>query len=224
MNSGIFNLDYVKQRAEMAGKLTRVDIYSGFVNPANKAQAVVKVQEIRPVSDRDFGNVFDFFEKTTFGDFTAVFFPSREIIYFSNKGTEMMNGTEQYKAQAQYQGIPSEEVVNAQVQKILENERLKQRLADLEAEAEETSEWGKRMGIALEMLIGNMLGIPKNAAPEPALNGTATETEYDTSNMNETEKALVILVQKFGEEWLQKFAAKIEREPQLVNQIKNFFS
>ena len=74
------------------------------------------------------------------------------------------------------------------------------------------------------MLIGNMLGISKSEAPEPALNGTATETEYDTSNMNETEKALVILVQKFGEEWLQKFAAKIEREPHLVNQIKNFFS
>lgn len=220
MNTGIFNLDYVKQRAQMAGKLTRVDIYSGFVNPANKAQAVVKVQEIRPVSDREFGNVFDFFEKTTFGDFTAVFFPSREIIYFSNKGTEMMNGTQA----PTFQGIPTEDQVQAQVQKILENERLKQRLADLEAEAEQTSEWGKRMGIALEMLIGNMLGISKSEAPEPALNGTATETEYDTSNMNETEKALVILVQKFGEEWLQKFAAKIEREPHLVNQIKNFFS
>lgn len=219
MNSGIFNLDYVKQRAQMAGKLTRVDIYSGFVNPANKAQAVVKLQEIRPLNDRDFGNVFDFFEKTTFGDFTAVFFPSREIIYFSNKGNEIMNGT----TTPNFQGIPTEEQVQAQVQKILENERLKQRLADLEAEAEETNKWGERMGIALEMLIGNFLGIPKNTpAPETALNGT--ETEYDTSNMNETEKALVILVQKFGEEWLQKFAKKIEAEPHIVPQIKNFFS
>lgn len=220
MNTGIFNLDYVKQRAQMAGKLTRVDIYSGFVNPGNKAQAVVKVQEIRPVNEREFGNVFDFFEKTTFGDFTAVFFPSREIIYFSNKGSEIMNGTQQ----ANFQGIPTEEQVQAQVQKILENERLKQRLADLEAEAEETSEWGKRMGIALEMLIGNMLGLSKTSAVnEPALNGTETE-QYDTSNMNETEKALVILVQKFGEEWLQKFAKKIEAEPHIVPQIKNFFS
>ena len=117
MNNGIFNLDYVKQRAQMAGKLTRVDIYSGFVNPGNKAQAVVKVQEIRPVSEREFGNVFDFFEKTTFGDFTAVFFPSREIIYFSNKGNEIMNGTQT----PNFQGIPTEEQVQAQVQKILEN-------------------------------------------------------------------------------------------------------
>ena len=34
----------------------------------------------------------------------------------------MINGTQQ----ANFQGIPSEEVVQAQVQKILENERLKQ--------------------------------------------------------------------------------------------------
>jgi len=219
MNTGIFNLDYVKQRAQMAGKLTRVDIYSGFVNPGNKAQAVVKVQEIRPLNEREFGNVFDFFEKTTFGDFTAVFFPSREIIYFSNKGGEMMNGTNQ----ATFQGIPTEEQVKAQVEKILENERLKQRLAELEEEQENNSMWGNRMGVALEMLVGNLLGIPgKNVSSEtePVLQGT----EIDTENMNETEKALVILVQKFGEEWLQKFAAKVQNEPNLVNQIKNFFS
>lgn len=217
MNTGIFNLDYVKQRAQMAGKLTRVDIYSGFVNPANKAQAVVKVQEIRPVNERDFGNVFDFFEKTTYGDFTAVFFPSREIIYFSNKGTsEIMNGTNT----PNFQGIPTEEQVKAQVEKILENERLKQRLAELEAEQENNSMWGNRMGVALEMLVGNLLGIPKNniTETEPVLQGTETE------NMNKTEQALVILVNQFGEEWLQKFAAKVQAEPHIVNQIKNFFS
>ena len=218
MNNGIFNLDYVKQRAQMAGKLTRVDIYSGFVNPGNKAQAVVKVQEIRPVSDREFGNVFDFFEKTTFGDFTAVFFPSREIIYFSNKGNEIMNGTHT----PNFQGIPTEEQVQAQVQKILENERLKQRLADLEAEQEETNVWGQRMSAAMEMLVGNLLGLPgKNISTEiePVLQGTE-----ETENMSETEKALVILVQNFGEKWLQNFAAKIKAEPHIVPQIKNFFS
>jgi hypothetical protein len=218
MNNGIFNLDYVKQRAQMAGKLTRVDIYSGFVNPGNKAQAVVKVQEIRPVSEREFGNVFDFFEKTTFGDFTAVFFPSREIIYFSNKGNEIMNGTHT----PNFQGIPTEEQVQAQVQKILENERLKQRLADLEAEQEETNVWGQRMGAAMEMLVGNLLGLPgKNISTEtePVLQGTE-----ETENMSETEKALVILVQNFGEKWLQNFAAKIKAEPHIVPQIKNFFS
>ena len=218
MNNGIFNLDYVKQRAQMAGKLTRVDIYSGFVNPGNKAQAVVKVQEIRPVSEREFGNVFDFFEKTTFGDFTAVFFPSREIIYFSNKGNEIMNGTHT----PNFQGIPTEEQVQAQVQKILENERLKQRLADLEAEQEETNVWGQRMSAAMEMLVGNLLGLPgKNISTEtePVLQGTE-----ETENMSETEKALVILVQNFGEKWLQNFAAKIKAEPHIVPQIKNFFS
>ena len=47
--NGIFTIDYVKKRAEMAGKLTKIDIYSGFVNPGNRQQHVVKIQEIRPV-------------------------------------------------------------------------------------------------------------------------------------------------------------------------------
>jgi hypothetical protein len=131
-----------------------------------------------------------------------------------------MNGIET----PNFQGIPTEEQVQAQVQKILENERLKQRLADLEAEQEETSVWGQRMGAAMEMLVGNLLGLPKNnPVQETALNGTDTE-DYDTTNMTETEKALVVLVQNFGEEWIKKFAKKIQNEPNIVPQIKNFFS
>lgn len=213
------NIEYVKKRAELSGKLSRIDIYNGFINPGNKGQALIKVQEIRPSTERDnLDSVFSFFEKTTHGDFTAVFFPSREIIYFSNKGSEVMNGTNN-----QYSGIPTEEMIQAQVAKILENERLKDKLARLEAEAEENSMWGKRMGVAMEMLVSNLLGLNKNVEmeAEPALNGTET---IDTSNMNETERALVILVEKFGEEWLKKFAAKIQAEPHIVPQIKNFFS
>ena len=129
-----------------------------------------------------------------------------------------MNGTQT----PNFQGIPTEEQVQAQVQKILENERLKQRLADLEAEQEETNVWGQRMSAAMEMLVGNLLGLPgKNISTEtePVLQGTE-----ETENMSETEKALVILVQNFGEKWLQNFAAKIKAEPHIVPQIKNFFS
>lgn len=218
MNSGIFTIDYVKQRAAMAGKLSRIDIYQGFINPANKGQQLVKVQEIRPLNDRDFGDVWNFFERTTFGDFTAVFFPSREIIPFTNKSENLtLNGNE-----PMYQNIPTEEQINAQVQKILENERLKFRLQQLEEEREENDKWGERMGVALSMLMERFLGVPGGSIEtetETALQGTNT-----TTDMNPTEQALVILVQKFGEEWLQKFAAKIEKEPHLVNQIKSFFS
>jgi hypothetical protein len=219
MNNGIHKIEYVKQSAISAGKLSRIDIYRGFIDPGNKTQIALKVKEIRPISERDFGNKFELFEQNEYGDFTAVFFPSREIIYFTNKGSEIMNGTQQ----PSFQGIPSEEVVQAQVQKILENERLKQRLADLEEEAAENSEWGKRMGIAVEMLIGNFLGLPKNnQEPQPALNGTDGE-EYDTTHMSDTEKALVLIVKNFGEDWIKKFAAKIQADPSLVSQIKNFF-
>lgn len=219
MNTGVHSLEYVKQSAETSRKLSRIEIYSGFINPANKAQIPIKVKVLGPINETESLKEFELFEKNNFGDFTAVFFPSREIIYFSNKGSEMMNGTNQ----ATFQGIPTEEQVKAQVEKILENERLKQRLAELEEEQENNSMWGNRMGVALEMLVGNLLGIPgKNVSSEtePVLQGT----EIDIENMNATEKALVILVQKFGEEWLQKFAAKVQNEPNLVNQIKNFFS
>ena len=218
MTHYIHPISYVKESAEQAAKLSKIDIYRGLLDPNSKIQISSKAKEIRPISPGEFGKQFELFEKNNFGDFTAIFFPSRESYHFSLKGNEIMNGIET----PNFQGIPTEEQVKAQVEKILENERLKQRLAELEEEQENNSMWGNRMGIALEMLVGNLLGIPsKNVNDsEPVLQGT----EINTENMNETEQALVILVQKFGEEWLQKFAKKIQAEPGLVNQIKNFFS
>jgi hypothetical protein len=215
MNNAIFDINYLKQRASMAGKLSRIDIYQGLVNPGNK-QGLVKVQEIRPISEREFGGIFDFFENTTYGDFTAVFFPSKEIIYFSNRKpgdlANSLNGTENM----QNYGIPSEEMIQAQVQKILENERLKMRLEQLENEAEENDVWGQRFGAAINMIIDRFVpGSSQAINSEPLLNGT---------ELNNTEAALVILVENFGEEWLQKFAAKVANDPKIVPQIKAFFS
>lgn len=211
--NGIFNIEYVKKRASMAGKLTKIDIYQGFINPANKSQQVVKIQEIRPNENKEFTNVWEFFEQTTFGDFTAVFFPSKEIIYFSNKG-EQLNGTETMNGY-----IPTEDQINAQVQRILEGERLKNRVAELEEEHENNNMWGQRFGTALNMIIEKWVGgsgANTTMEVEPVLNGS--------EDMSETEKALSIIVTSFGEEWVQKFAGKIQREPNIIPQIKNFFS
>jgi hypothetical protein len=208
--NGIFTIDYVKKRADMAGKLTKIDIYSGFVNPANRAQNVVKIQEIRPDANKDFRNVWEFFQNTTFGDFTAVFFPSKEIIYFSNKG-EVLNGTEEMAY------IPTEEQINAQVQRVLEIERLKNKIAQLEDEREHQDEIGSKFGTAITILIEKLMG--GNSTPvniEPVLNGS--------ENLNETENALAVIVAAFGEDWVVKFANKVQREPHIVPQIKNFFS
>jgi hypothetical protein len=213
----IYTLDYIKQRAELTPKLTKIDIFEGFVNPSNKTAPVIKVQEIRPGEGRSFGKTWEFFSSTTYGDFTAVFFPSKEIIYFSNKPENVLNGDTM-----QNQFIPTDEMIRAQVEKALENERLKARVLELESEAEKNDIWGQRFGTALNMLIERwvMPGSSETIDTETAaamLQGTDTET-------SPTEAALIILVEKFGEEWLQKFAAKIKAEPHLVNQIKNFFS
>jgi hypothetical protein len=113
-------------------------------------------------------------------------------------------------------GIPTEQQVQAQVQKILENERLKMRLQQLEDEAEQNDMWGQRFGAAVNMIIDRFIpGGSQQMEAEPVLNGT---------DLNSTEQALVILVEKFGEEWLQKFAAKVAADPKLVPQIKAFFS
>jgi len=210
--NGIFNIDYVKKRAGMAGKLTKIDIYQGFINPANRSQQVVKIQEIRPNENKEFNNVWEFFEQTTFGDFTAVFLPSKEIIYFSNK-TEQLNGMENMNGY-----IPTEDQINAQVQRILEAERLKNRIAELEAEHENNNMWGQRFGTALNMIIERWVGGNGTTTmeAEPVLNGS--------EDLNETENALAIIVNAFGEDWVKKFAAKVQREPHIVPQIKNFFS
>lgn len=207
--NGVFTIDYVKKRAEMAGKLTKIDIYSGFVNPANRAQNVVKIQEIRPDANKDFRNVWEFFQNTTFGDFTAVFLPSKEIIYFSNKG-EILNGNEEMAY------IPTEEQINAQVQRVLEIERLKTKIAQLEEEREHQDEIGSKFGTAITILIEKLMGGNTPVNVEPVLNGS--------ENLDETENALAVIVAAFGEEWVVKFANKVQREPHIVPQIKNFFS
>lgn len=193
----------------MAGKLTKIDIYSGFVNPANRAQNVVKIQEIRPDANKDFRNVWEFFENTTFGDFTAVFLPSKEIIYFSNK-TEQLNGTNDMAY------IPTEEQINAQVQRVLEIERLKNKIAQLEEEREHQDEIGSKFGTAITILIEKLMGGNTPVNVEPVLNGS--------ENLDETENALAVIVAAFGEQWVVKFANKVQREPHIVPQIKNFFS
>jgi hypothetical protein len=205
-------IEYVKQRCEVGGKLTKVDIYRGHLNPANRNQHLEKVIEIRPNDNNEFKNVWDVFEQNEIGNFTAVFYPSKSIIHFSNK-VEQLNGTETMNGY-----IPTEEQINAQVQRILEAERLKNRVAELEAEHENNNMWGQRFGTALNMIIERWVGGSGTTTmeAEPVLNGS--------ENLNVTENALAVIVNAFGEEWVQKFAAKVQREPNIVPQIKNFFS
>lgn len=210
------DIDYLKQFTSMKSKLSRIDIFQDKVNPNNKI-GLMKIQEMRPIGNNDFNEQLDFFKATSHGIFTAQLFPSKEVIHFSNlkpgELPETLNGSENM---ATSYGIPTEEMIQAQVQKILENERLKMRLAQLEEEADNNDQWGQRFGAALNMVIDRFIpGSSQTMEAEPTLNGT---------DFNDTEAALVILVEKFGEEWLQKFAAKIQADPSLVKQIKAFFS
>jgi len=216
--SNIKNIQQVREHAAMESKLNRIDVYSGFVDINNKGQRHFKVQVITPdPTTGSMDQAWNYFEKNNFGDFTAILYPTKTAIPFSNKNELTLNGTEM-----NYQHIPTEEQIQAQVQKILENERLKMRLEQLEQEQEENDMWGARMGVALNMLLDRFMGGNSTAIPttEPALQGT----DQETSTLNPTEQALVILVNSFGEEWLQKFAAKIKAEPHLINKIKAFFS
>ena len=216
--SNIKNIQQVREHAAMESKLNRIDVYSGFVDINNKGQRHFKVQVITPdPTTGSMDQAWNYFEKNNFGDFTAILYPTKTAIPFSNKNELTLNGTDM-----NYQHIPTEEQIQAQVQKILENERLKMRLEQLEQEQEENDMWGTRMGVALNMLLDRFMGGNSTAiqTAEPALQGT----DQETSTLNPTEQALVILVNSFGEEWLQKFAAKIKSEPHLINQIKAFFS
>lgn len=201
------NIDYLKQQALLLNKLSRIDIYIGDVSPLNLKTAE-KVQAIVATSPEDLAEQLDFFKNNCFGTFSAFLYPSKVKVKIKNFRSgelpEALNGTENM----QNYGIPTEEMIQAQVQKILENERLKMRLQQLEEAAENNDMWGQRFGAALNMVIDRFIpGSSKVTNAEPVLNGT--------EDLNPTEQALVILVDKFGEEWLQKFAAKVQNEPHL---------
>jgi hypothetical protein len=209
------NIDFLKQQALMTSKLSRIDIYIGDVSPLN-IKGAEKVQEMRPFAPGEWGDQFEFFKNNCHGTFTAFLFPSKVKVKIQNfragELPETLNGTENM----QNYGIPTEQQVQAQVQKILENERLKMRLEQLEDEAEDNNVWGQRLGVALNMVLDRFVpGSSQTMQAEPVLNGT---------ELNTTEAALVVLVENFGEEWLQKFAAKVANDPKIVPQIKAFFS
>ena len=209
------NIDFLQQQALMTSRLSKIEIYIGDVSPLN-LKGAEKVCLMQPIAPGEWGDQFEFFKNNCFGTFTAFLFPSKVKVKLKNfqngELPETLNGTENMNY-----GIPTEEMIQAQVQKILENERLKMRLAQLEDEAEANDMWGQRFGAAVNMIIDRFIpGSSQAMEAEPVLNGT--------ENLNGTEQALVILVEKCGEEWLQKFAAKVSADPKLVPQIKAFFS
>jgi hypothetical protein len=209
----LYDINYVKEYAGLQPKISRINIFEGICNPRDKRNS--KAACIAPNAQGQFADQLDHFAKHRFGDFTVEFAPGGVTVPIRNlKPGEMsnaLNGTENMNY-----GIPTEEMIQAQVQKILENERLKMRLAQLEEEAENNNKWGERFGAALNMVIDRFVpGAAQTMDSEPILNGTG---------LNGTEEALVILVEQFGEEWLQKFAAKVQADPALVKQIKAFFS
>lgn len=216
--SNIKTINQVRQHANLESKLHRIEVYKGFIDGGNlKANIGNRIQVLTPDPTGSMDQGWKYFEENNFGDFTAILFPSKTPIPFSNKSELALNGTE-----INYQHIPTEEQIQAQVQKILENERLKNRVQELEQQQEENDMWGTRMGVALNMLLDRFMGGNSTTieTAEPALQGT----DGEQPQLNPTEQALVILVNSFGEEWLQKFAAKIKAEPHLINQIKAFFS
>jgi hypothetical protein len=212
--NAFYDINYVKEYAGLQPKISRINIYEGICNPRDKRN--LKAACIAPNVKGDFTDQLDHFAKNRFGDFTVEFAPGGVTVPIRNlKVGELpnaLNGTDNMSY-----GIPSEEMIQAQVQKILENERLKMRLAQLEEEAENNDMWGQRFGAAINMIIDRFVpGSTQTMETEPTLNGT--------DDLTGTEAALVILVEQFGEEWLQKFAAKVKADPSLVKQIKAFFS
>lgn len=144
----VHDIDYVKERIALMPKLRRINVYENFVNPKNK----INLMKSTVFDAVDKNSQIDHWVAKNKGNYTFEYSPGGFCDYVSTlqpgEQPTTLNGSEPMANM----GIPTEEMIQAQVQKILENERLKMRVQQLEDEADQNDMWGQRFGAALNMV------------------------------------------------------------------------
>ena len=161
------------------------------------------------------------------GNFTVVLKPSNEFFYISSNTGNAYNGLfNGGEPAATDQNIL--DLVNRITALEAEKISLLHQVENLTQELKQFETASDKFTYALENLffkIAPKLGL----MPEPVLNGTQTNThnmeawqniKIDHSSERGVEQALEVIYMAFGDEFLMKFAQRIQDQPQLVQQLK----
>jgi hypothetical protein len=222
MNYVIHPLKYVKERAQLEHKLTGIDIYRGLIAANTPPQNRHKVQTIRADESSKLETIFNHFAENENGEFSAYFRPSGAMIHFAVGNVDAMkfenNNNINGAAASPFMNIPTAEQIRAQVEREMELERLKHKLAMLEDEQNSRDNVAEKFNSILGVVVEKFLNPNKNVMQD-----VATINGVNADDLSDTEESLVYIVAAFGEDWINRFAQRVKSDPGVVKQIKSFF-
>jgi hypothetical protein len=221
----IFTLDEVAERASLSPGVKGIHIYNGHINESTGGKSVLTMYIRRDPGGNWPADQMAYINKLR-GNFTVVLKPSNEFFYITSyqeqTAPNLFNGA----------GVPTENLLDL-VNKItaLEAEKalMSARIVELTEDLKNFETAGDKFSYALEQLfykVAPKFGLMPELNEQP-LNGIPQMENWQKIQLgNEVserniESALEVIYTAFGEEFLLKFAHKIQAQPGLVNQLKS---
>jgi hypothetical protein len=221
----IFSLDEVAERAGLSPGVKGIHIYNGHINESTGGKSVLTMYIRRDPGGNWPADQMAYINKLR-GNFTVVLKPSNEFFYITsyqdNTAPNLFNGA----------GIPNESLLDL-VNKItaLEAEKalMSAKILELTEDLKQFETAGDKFSYALEQLfykVAPKFGLMP-ALNEQPLNGVPNMENWQKIQLgNEVserniESALEVIYTAFGEDFLLKFAHRIQAQPGLVNQLKS---
>jgi len=221
----IFTLDEVAERAGLSPGVKGIHIYNGHINESTGGKSVLTMYIRRDPGGNWPADQMAYIKKLR-GNFTVVLKPSNEFFYITsyqdNTAPNLFNGA----------GIPNESLLDL-VNKItaLEAEKalMSAKIIELTEDLKNFETAGDKFSYALEQLfykVAPKFGLMP-ALNEQPLNGIPNMENWQKIQLgNEVserniESALEVIYTAFGEDFLLKFAHRIQAQPGLVNQLKS---
>lgn len=219
----IFGLDEVNERAKLSPGVKGIHIYNGHINEST-GKSVLTMYIKRDPGGNWPAEQMAYINKLK-GNFTVVLKPSNEFFYISSYEAQNTAPNLFNSLNGSNEGLL--DLVNKITALEAEKIALIARVNELQDDLKQFETAGDKFSYALEQLfykVAPTFGLmPKIDQP---LNGTNMNNNWQqqplTNELNEPsiENALEVIYGAFGEEWLIKFAAKIQQQPSLVNQLK----
>jgi hypothetical protein len=220
----IFDLNEVSVRANLSPGVKSIHIYNGHVNDQTKGRAALMLFIKRDPNGSWPAEQMAYINKLK-GNFTVVLKPSNEFFYITSGSNNDLFSM---------QGVPGGneniiELVNRITALEAEKVQLLLKITDLEDELKNFESASDKFSVALEKLffsVAPKLGLLPNQnntvmngtnTNEPNWQNTPVSNELTEENLN---AALYVIYDAFGDDFIVKFAQKIQRETNLVNQLK----
>lgn len=228
MSMQIFPMAEILERAELASPgVKSFDVYQGHVtSPGQHSVLVLKLLR----NNGQFNPAQLAYTAKLRGNFTVVARPGNETFYISSDPLNFpMQGIEQgelFHLGGQYGTLSTNEYVNRLLELERENTALRQSNEALKKELEQFQDAGGKFSYALNNLLENFI-LPKFAGTPQAqpIQGTMSNLKnipIQGTHDEQLEGAVAVIIAAFGEDWVIKFAKKLQDDPQKVDLIKQY--